>query len=465
MGLFDFIRPKKAPEPGPTMKGLVGSSPGTVSPWFRGSGSILGLINSCYPDAQPTVSPRAVLDEIRATNWAFTPFTEAATKHAEIMGRVVIKSEDPKLEQELQDMADNISVVLNNRKDSKQAHKGLDVACFNILKWSKLEGESFAEQTESEDGTINRIRIYDSTRFDIQRIMQFDDRLTFIQDSGAMIYVPETMNLVEFAPNMQPGLPWGIPMAYNATFISTRLTNLIVNQGTQRARVSNPPGFAYLGIDPTMVKSMPVHEHKTLMDAINTVGETMRELFTRSMATDTSQAHRNFASGTLPAGVSVLEKTFGADIPIMGEFADEFDRFARMAFLPCGLPYPFIGLEGPSGGMNADLFDKLMQLVQVAADQHRHDIRPVALRFMHQLMDSMKMRPGLKDRFTIEFDAPNLGDMLRNATIKQTEQEAFAAGINNYLTLREMPGLSEQEARQRAEDYARESGLQFLTSE
>jgi hypothetical protein len=470
MGLFSFLnrRDKAAPTTpanwGPEQKSLVGMGRSHRPTYFNSGGSMLAILNTCLPDYRVDVSPRLVLDEIRAINQSFTPFTMAATKHAALMGRPMIKADDPKLQQELQDMADSFQVVSNNRKDGGYEY-GLDVFCSRLREWSLLDGAAFGEIQEDDRGELSRLRIYDSTRFDVQTIIQFHDVLTFIQDNGAMVYVPETMRLLEFAPERMAGKPWGVPMAYNSAFLIDRLARLIINQGHQRDRISRPPFFAYLNIDLEKLKYAQGPERVQLVERLKTIETELKSMFGDSFSPNRSVNDQFATVGTLPTGSGVSEMTFGSNIPIMGEFEPEFNNLANLAFLPTEIPYPFIGLQGPSSGIGSDVFEKQMRLLAAKAKSNRHKVEPFAKKAMDMRMDSVKMNPRLKDQYTFDWDYPDLSDALKEAQEIKTVQEALAIGIDNYLNIGTLPGLTPQAAKRAQEDFAREHGPAFLSPE
>lgn len=475
MGIFDIFSRRKAqlPEPQPDFMGNSGPKAEEKSlynhrgqdahPFFRSGGSMLKLLDHCMPEMRVDVSPRLVLDEVRAVNFAFTPFTMAANRHAQLMGKAVIKSDDPKLQQELQDIANDLQLVTNNRTDG-QHDKGLDLAVKNLLEWALLDGASFMEmQEDEENGGELRLRLYDSERFDIQRIQIFRDVLTFIQDNGALVYVPDTLRLIEFSPRRQPGKPWGIPMAYNATFFTDNLTRLIINERHARSRNASPPGFSVVTYDSEVIQraaSSPAG--KSELEKLEEVRQTLGSLIKKSIDPMRAVNKQEWATALMPGGTGVHNMTLGSDLPVMGGFEMEFDRFANLAFLPTHMPYPFLGLQGPKTGFGSDEFSQQMKLLAATSDDHRKMVRPHARRIMDAAMDAQRMNPRLKDRYTIEFDAPDLRDVQKEATAQKTLHEAAKIGIENYMSLREMPGFSDVEGKLKADRYAAGGGFDYL---
>jgi len=438
----------------PSSQGFVGGMPGygRLGSFSNASSGLIKIIdNAIAKYGDQNVDPYPNLKVYYALDRALPFLQRARNIRADIKGNHFYTSEDPVLENELNDYQETFRIE-NEFVQDHQGQRGLSNFFRTRTRERLLSGQFFDEiytDLPDQQGIPIGTRCFDPGVFQYNQDENQRPALYFNSMSGP-VRVKPSLWFTSSKQEPSPRYYWGTPMCYGMEFVANLLLRLMITRQDTHARIANPPGVWLFSTTPESVHKFGAELEPMIKDAKAKFESAFGNAIRRAKET----GFVDDLAISLP-GTTLDYKIFGQGMTGLTEYPEEFNLLANMVILNTGVPMEFLGFGSGGGGIGSDKFKILVGLLQSNANSERIEDDNYAERLgrLWLLKTNSPATAMKKGAFGHTWELPNINDEAVEAQTSLVSAQAFAAHLENFLMLQTQFATGD-EGMEAAEQYA-----------
>lgn len=398
---------------------LVPSSPFTAA------------LSTLLSEKNYTKSPRQMLELYRLAYHCFTFFPRAMQIRNDFLGCPEFVSDDPVLQNELNDWAEEIPIYKAGVPyvDDKGMENFIKRMHTESMKW----GMSFCELKRAENSfEVTGILMAPSDRFDHTVMADGMSILTYSGSNGN-VYFYELGDLMQMAIRPNGEFPWGDAMATYGEFFITKCIRFLEAELNFRERIGNPtilttvqPDFAAI---PENVNIEPKSQRETYADALK-------------IKDALNQAHAHRMRTGKPSDITFVPKTpakveqiaVGQGVSGATDFTSVYEQLLSNLHLITDVPSTFLGVS-TSAGIGSDKFRIEKAFLESRSESDREKAENIIYNVTDNWMLGMKVNPKWLTAYDIHWETANIDDQKLEADTKLVDAQVIAQQIANFGAL------------------------------
>ena len=404
-------------------------------------------------------NPRERLYAYRAMDEVIPVLADARDWLRFSVGRLELTSEDPRLEQELQEWA-KMFEIRPDRKMDFVFERGLNNYVHSLLDGAERDGMAFGElYSDGRREPVKGVMTRDAECFYFRTQGDLDLTTELIYNSvRGPVVVTESSNFIAYSAKRDTRFAWGLPMGYGTEWLHEKLLKRFNAWEGGNIRAGYPPTVHVLSPDMEDAMGNPVllEQIKGEIKPDGTRQDPIQKQMTEAWEGGISDVYKRGKSFDLWAmfrgKMKYEQHVHGKGIPLSTMFPEEHQLLcsdiARRGPVPLGL----LNLSREAGGIGSNKFRTEAAMLVSAAEHYRDRLEVVVKKIVSAYLVSLGAGESTLTNWKPVWVAPSIEDFKEKAEAKLREAEAVGKEWETFTN------MVLEGAREGANAYARELG-------